>query len=286
MEQLKFKIKLSFWLASAAVLLLGKLSVFAFYLVSVLIHELSHYFVALKYFYKCERIEISAFGLTLYGDFEEAVSKEQTNIALAGPLANIIIAVILFAAWYIYPEIYVFTRDFLYANLSIGLINLLPCYPLDGGKALLGILTKKKSYSASLKIVKTLTAVFSLTLFMIFVISLFTRYPLFALGIFAALLFSALLEQTDKKIYSRLNAIFGKKKRLKYGLEKKRLIFKPDTPLKTILGKIENGYVFEFEIVDENMKAIAVFNEERFYEYVSKYPIDTPINEILKLPVF
>ena len=286
MEQLKFKIKLSFWLASAAVLLLGKLSVFAFYLVSVLIHELSHYFVALKYFYKCERIEISAFGLTLYGDFEEAVSKEQTNIALAGPLANIIIAVILFAAWYIYPEIYVFTRDFLYANLSIGLINLLPCYPLDGGKALLGILTKKKSYSASLKIVKTLTAVFSLTLFMIFVISLFTRYPLFALGIFAALLFSALLEQTDKKIYSRLNAIFGKKKRLKYGLEKKRLIFMSDTPLKTILGKIENGYVFEFEIVDENMKAIAVFNEERFYEYVSKYPIDTPINEILKLPVF
>ncbi|HPG92079.1 MAG TPA: hypothetical protein PK675_01565 [Clostridia bacterium] len=286
MEQLKFKIKLSFWLASAAVLLLGKLSVFAFYLVSVLIHELSHYFVALKYFYKCERIEISAFGLTLYGDFEEAVSKEQTNIALAGPLANIIIAVILFAAWYIYPEIYVFTRDFLYANLSIGLINLLPCYPLDGGKALLGILTKKKSYSASLKIVKTLTAVFSLTLFMIFVISLFTRYPLFALGIFAALLFSALLEQTDKKIYSRLNAIFGKKKRLKYGLEKKRLIFMSDTPLKTILGKIENGYVFEFEIVDENMKAIAVFNEERFYEYVSKYPIDTPINEIIKLPIF
>lgn len=286
MEQLKFKIKLSFWLASAAVLLLGKLSVFAFYLVSVLIHELSHYFVALKYFYKCERIEISAFGLTLYGDFEEAVSKEQTAIALAGPLANIVIAVILFAAWYIYPEIYVFTRDFLYANLSIGLINLLPCYPLDGGKALLGILTKKKSYTSSLKVVKTLTAVFSLALFAVFVISLFTRYPLFALGIFAALLFSALLEQTDKKIYSRLNAIFGKKKRLKYGLEKKRLIFMPDTSLKTILGKIENGYVFEFEIVDDNMKAIAVFNEERFYEYVSKYPIDTPINEIIKLPIF
>ncbi|MDD4832456.1 MAG: hypothetical protein PHI78_02155 [Clostridia bacterium] len=286
MGQLKFKIKLSFWLACGAVLLLGKLSVFAFYIVSVLIHELSHYFTALKYFYKCERIEISAFGLTLYGDFEEAVSKEQTAIALAGPFANLAISLFLFAAWYIYPEIYVFTRDFLYANLSIGLINLLPCYPLDGGRALLGILTRKRPYKSSLAIVKTLTAVFSLALFVVFVISLFTKYPLFALGIFAALLFSALLEQTDKQIYSRLNVIFGKKKRIKYGLEKKRLIFLPETTLKTMLGKIENGYVFEFEIVDENMKAVAIITEERFYNYISKYPVDTPISQIIKIPTF
>ncbi len=286
MEQLKFKVKISFFLAAALILLAGRLHIFLFYLISVLIHELAHYFVATKYYYRCDRIELSAFGLTLYGDFEEAVKKDQIVIALAGPLTNLALSLVLLASWYIYPALYVYTEEFLYANLSIGLINLLPCYPLDGGKVLLGVLTKKLTYVQSIKIVKTASGALSILLFFVFATSLFfAEYPFYTVGYFAVLLFSSLIENSDKKIYSRINKIFSRKKRLKYGLEKKRLVFPLDATLGAALSRLETGCVYTFEIVDDNMRTRRVFDEETFYSLLAANNISTKFSEInLKLP--
>jgi stage IV sporulation protein FB len=284
MEQLdlKIKVKPSFLLAAILVFIIGKLHILLFYLIGVFIHELSHYYVARRYYYTCELIQLSAFGLTLYGDFEEAVKKEQIHIAIAGPAANLIIAVIIFASWYIYPELYVYTDEFLYANLSIGLVNLLPCYPLDGGKILIGLMNQKYPYKYSLKVVKAISIIASLALFAMFALSLFiTEQPLFSFGLFAILLFSSQMETADKKIYSRINNIFARKKRAKYGLEKKCLVFPSTVTLRTVLNRLEMGSIYEIEVVDENYDVIARFDEKTFGKLLTTHSHDTIISDLL-----
>ena len=70
--------------------------------------------------------------------FGNILALKKLFIALAGPVVNFIL-VILFSVC----EINVFNieQDFLvYANLLIGLFNLIPIYPLDGGRILKNLL--------------------------------------------------------------------------------------------------------------------------------------------------
>lgn len=78
--------------------------------------------------------------------------RDSALISLAGPLINITLAIVLglilrltqgpFTPLYILPTI---LGPFIILNLSLGIFNLIPFHPLDGGKILVGILPQKEA---------------------------------------------------------------------------------------------------------------------------------------------
>lgn len=71
------------------------------------------------------------------------LSVKRAVIALAGPLVNIIIATIVSALLIYNIDINILTftsRDIIYGNLLIAVFNLLPIYPMDGGRFIKEIL--------------------------------------------------------------------------------------------------------------------------------------------------
>ena len=102
MGRVKLHIHFSFYVALAIYLLLGQFLLFVCYVVAMLLHEMAHCLVANRLFYKCAQMELSCFGVVLYGDFSYASNKDTVAIAFAGPVANLVVALMCVALWWIF----------------------------------------------------------------------------------------------------------------------------------------------------------------------------------------
>jgi len=104
---------------------------------SVLFHELSHSVVAQHYKIRVVSITLFLFGGLARIGRDPAKAIQEFNIAVAGPLASFFLCGFFFALRFAFPhkEMLVAAADSLsLANLLLGGFNLLPGFPLDGGR--------------------------------------------------------------------------------------------------------------------------------------------------------
>jgi Zn-dependent protease len=128
------------WVVSAV----GALVLFA----SVLSHELSHSLVALRNGLPIRRITLFIFGGVAHMEKEPASPGVEFRMAIAGPLASLAIAAVFAFLRFVVLKGIPGTAPWLiaeyaaYANMVLAGFNLVPGYPLDGGRVLRAILWK------------------------------------------------------------------------------------------------------------------------------------------------
>ena len=107
---------------------------------SVLTHELSHSIVAIQQGEKVRNITLFIFGGVAQIAEEPDKPLKEFLIALAGPLASIAIGIISGIAWWFIHEISLpLASIFRYLgiiNIALAVFNLIPGFPLDGGRIL------------------------------------------------------------------------------------------------------------------------------------------------------
>ena len=108
--------------------------------VSVLAHELAHSLVAIRRHIPVHGITFFIFGGVSHLGHEAQRPLTEFLVAVVGPLVSFLLALVCGITWYFSRELdnsmsaVVFT---LFAiNLSLGAFNLLPGFPLDGGRVL------------------------------------------------------------------------------------------------------------------------------------------------------
>jgi len=110
------------------------------FFLSVLAHELSHSAMALYKGIQVRRITLFIFGGISQLDKEPASPLIEFIVALVGPLVSIVLAAILGLTWYSLGRgdspLEVVLLLLTWTNLSLGVFNLVPGYPLDGGRLL------------------------------------------------------------------------------------------------------------------------------------------------------
>lgn len=111
-------------------ILTKQIEIYAWLMGFALIHECAHAIMGIILKLKPKVLEIQPFGIGI--DFEsfENTEKNKILIALAGPVINIIIALAFMTINIDKSQIIVNT------NLVLAICNLLPIYPLDGGRIL------------------------------------------------------------------------------------------------------------------------------------------------------
>ncbi len=123
---------------------------------SVLFHELSHSVVALRYKIPVVSITLFVFGGVAHIGREPGNAKQEFNIAIAGPLSSYFLAGTFYVLTLVFP--YAEMMGALAAwlavtNFALATFNLVPGFPLDGGRILRAIIWGvTKDYSRSTRI--------------------------------------------------------------------------------------------------------------------------------------
>ncbi len=130
-------------------------------LASVMAHEFTHLFTALKFGVIPKSVVLLPLGgVSMVDETQQAFAstteswKKDIRIAAVGPIANLAIALVVGAiVLNVAPQINLWAhpylssahlvRSFVWCNLGLGLLNLIPAYPLDGGRVLRAVFSMK-----------------------------------------------------------------------------------------------------------------------------------------------
>lgn len=101
-----------------------------------------HIFAGLLLKLKPKKLSIMPFGLAVTFEsyeYKKLIETKKIIIAFAGPLTNILISIGLL---FIHMD-QDLKQIMIYSNILVALFNLIPIYPLDGGRILKGLIRKK-----------------------------------------------------------------------------------------------------------------------------------------------
>ncbi|MGC8585954.1 MAG: M50 family metallopeptidase [Candidatus Micrarchaeia archaeon] len=159
------------WSFILLLLLFLVLSVYLFLIwvllfICVLIHELAHSITSKRNGVEVKKIVLYPFGGGSIIDFEKVKPDLEFRIAIVGPLMSLFLgAVFGIAAAYAPAGIIRYTIQILFIlNILLGVFNLLPWLPLDGGRALRSYMQRRNDYYAATKksvlVSNAITAIF------------------------------------------------------------------------------------------------------------------------------
>lgn len=260
-KKIGFSIHYSFLIFFLLSLFIGLGELVLMYFICLLIHEGMHAFVAKKRGYKIGKIKLMATGAVLEAESDEFSVRDEIIIAIAGPLINLIIAMLLIVCWWIVPETYNFTLDLCVINLVLFAFNMLPIFPLDGGRILLALLSKRLERKNALLITKAIAIIISLLLFVLFIFSLFTSIN-FSLGMMSVTLFISAITEDKNAVYKKVMFLTRKQERIKKsGVEQKYVYVSNNISPKKLIKLLDAKYYTVFICVDENLNKTKVITE-------------------------
>lgn len=173
---MQIKVDLKIFIAILIFLLTEQLNIYIVFMLFAIIHELGHVLTGIILGFKPKNIEVLPIGISacFYMQCDEYNKKinyanrfvlKKVIISCAGPITNFIIAIIFYFFDF---SIFNISREFIiYTNLIIGIFNLIPIYPLDGGRIIKNILHIKIGLKESYKYTKIIAnlSIIILTIF-------------------------------------------------------------------------------------------------------------------------
>ncbi|OIJ10637.1 hypothetical protein BKP37_18675 [Anaerobacillus alkalilacustris] len=181
----KIKINPLFWFVIGIGIFTGYFREVIMVFSIVFIHEMGHSVAAHYFKWRIRKIELLPFGgVAEVEEYGNRPLKEEFIVIIAGPLQHIWLISISF---FLLPFDFWTSTDhmlFLTHNLMILLFNLLPIWPLDGGKLMYLLFSKR------LPFLQGLTTTLKISLFLLFLFTVISIYLFpFHLNLWVVLLF-------------------------------------------------------------------------------------------------
>jgi Zn-dependent protease len=175
--------------------------VIAILFVSVLMHEFAHAVAARKFQIRTALIEINMYGGLAHLERWAGTTGQDCTIGFAGPLSNLLLGLVGLAALQLLPadpgrtvEIGQILRDvpgpaglmvrslqaLTYINIGLFVVNLLPGFPLDGGRILYFLAADRWNSRTAKRIVGSLGVAFAVLSTVFLVGTALSGFPIWA----------------------------------------------------------------------------------------------------------
>jgi len=166
----------------------------------VLLHEFGHSLVAMRYGYQIDSITLWLFGgVARFTEMPENWKQEFT-IAVAGPIVSVALGVLSYLAFLVVPGSLPpakFVLAYLaMTNVALAVFNMLPGFPMDGGRVLRALLARTRPHARATQIAAEVGKLFAVVLA---IVGLFANLFLIALAFFIYIGASSEAQQTVMK---------------------------------------------------------------------------------------
>lgn len=158
--------------------------------VSVTLHELGHSWVALRY-----GLEIESITLWILGGIAalRTIPREWNRefwIAIAGPITSVLVGILCWVGVLAIPRSFPVVQFIVgwlaIVNIILAGFNLLPAFPMDGGRIFRAILARRRPYASATRIAGRVGVIFALLFAVVGVLSFNLILILLALFIYGA----------------------------------------------------------------------------------------------------
>ena len=234
--------------------------------VSVLIHELSHSLVARGYGLPVRRILLYPLGGFSEIEREPPTPGREFLVSAAGPALSLALAAAGYGLMYVVPADTIagtLVHQLVWANLVVGIFNLLPGLPLDGGRMLRAVIWKLTGRQSTSTIAAAWAGrVIAVALFVVPFVAGAVRgtggdlVTVLWLAVIAAFMWTGAGQAIKAtRFRERLPALQARR------LARKAVSVASDTPLAEAIRRAKESDARAVVVVDHEDKPIAILNE-------------------------
>ncbi|WP_122088992.1 M50 family metallopeptidase [Halalkalicoccus subterraneus] len=134
--------------------------------VGVILHELGHSLVAIRYGFPIDSITLWIFGGLAQLSDQPEDWKQEFLIAIAGPIVSVLVGAASYLLLFVVPtslDGVVFVLAYLaLLNIALAGFNMLPAFPMDGGRVLRALLARTRPFARATQIAAEVGKFFAL----------------------------------------------------------------------------------------------------------------------------
>ena len=212
---MRFRIDLKIFILAILFFITNQIKIYAMIMLFAIIHEFGHLFAGILLGMKPTKIEIKPFGVSINfdinrKDYNIKIKKgnlleiKKIFVALAGPVTNVFIIIIFM----VYNHFNLNDYDkliIIFSNITLIIFNILPIYPLDGGRILKGIIYIFKGKQTAEKYIYGISYT---TLIIITIMSSIAILYLKNIAIFLVIIFLWGLQIKEQRIYRNRKILY------------------------------------------------------------------------------
>lgn len=269
-------------ITAAALVALGHGMTLLSYAAVLIPHELAHAYVGEKLGYAARSMRIMPYGISLGGEYTYIKPSDEVKIAIAGPAINLAAFFLLAALWWLFPVIYSATEMIAYASLFTAAVNMLPVFPMDGGRVLRGLLRMRLDENRARFTQCVIGVAFGAAAACgAFAAMLFGLNFTFAtLGLF--LLASLLLPESGAG-YGRLYAMTDIRLRMHGGLPVREIMVSGGSTLAELFGMLRPDRYTRFTLCDDGGAPIMTLDERQLERLVTQFNCSDAVISVAKI---
>ncbi|MBM7583071.1 stage IV sporulation protein FB [Caldicoprobacter guelmensis] len=250
----------------------------------VIIHELAHVVMARALNLRVSEIELLPFGgVARIESFFEVNPRDEIYIAIVGPLSNFILVM---GCMVLEKMGLVLLKDcdfFIQANLMLAGFNLLPAFPLDGGRVLRALLSRELGIKRATRI--TTIGGFALSLFLVMTGLYAIYYGIFNPSLFVVAVFLAYSAVKENRMAAYVivrDLTYKRDILVKEGaIQSRELVVLYDLPLRDVIRKFVPHRYHSLVLVDEQLRPRGYLTEKDIVDGLMDYGLNVPIYRLL-----
>ena len=247
----------------------------------VVLHELGHALAARRYGIRTRDITLLPIGGVARLERMPEDPKQELVVALAGPAVNVVLAAAIYFGWLLSsglaPVAEVprvggsFVDQLFWVNVSLALFNLLPAFPMDGGRVLRALLAMRMDYVRATQVAARIGQ--GMAIVFVFVGLLFNPFLIF-IGLFVWL--GANAEASMVQMRSALGGIPVSRVMIT-----EFRVLRPDDPLERAIEHHTAGFQQDFPVVEDGT-LVGVLTRNDLASAIARFGTSARVGDVMR----